>query len=79
MPTFFFHYREPGLYRSDPEGEEQPNLAAAIGSAVLGAREIIAGRIKHEGIWISDARFEIADEAGTVLAVLPFAETVDRR
>lgn len=66
MTEFFFNYREPGLYRPDPEGEEQPNLAAAVESAVLGAREIMAGRIRFDGIWVEGCSFEISDSSGTV-------------
>jgi hypothetical protein len=68
MTRYYFHFRNGDEFTPDPEGIELPNLAAAYESARHAAMEMAgATTLTRDAL---DARsFEIADEAGMVLAV----------
>lgn len=70
MPHYYLHIRDGDEQIEDPEGSDLPNLDAARAEALAGARTILAEKVKA-GELINGQRFEITDEAGTVLAVLP--------
>lgn len=64
---------------TDPEGGEYPSLDAARRDAVLSARHIISEAMKS-GTPLHCAlkrTFEITDEDGKQVAVLPFAEAAE--
>jgi hypothetical protein len=68
MPRFYFHLHTGTAVQMDPEGVEFPSLEAALADAYQAWRE----HLRDEGI--DDSRqchFEIMDEQGRVLAVVP--------
>jgi hypothetical protein len=76
MSRFFLHIINRIGFAPDEEGIELDGLDAAVGRAIDGIRSILsdeakAGRIDFNG------RVEIADDAGRVLAVVPFADAFE--
>jgi hypothetical protein len=78
MPRFHMHIRHVGELLEDEEGQEFPSLVEARTEAVMAARDLMAAAVaagkrpkpKH-------SRFEIADESGRVVLIMPFEEAVD--
>lgn len=75
MPRFYFHIRDGERLIEDPDGSELPDLAVARAEALASARGILAEKVKT-GELIDGQRFEITDEAGIVLAVLPLKDAL---
>ncbi|MGE7368354.1 DUF6894 family protein [Neorhizobium sp. NPDC001467] len=71
MPRYFFHNRKPNSLEEDPEGVELPSNTAALEEAVLAAREVLADGVS-KGQIVDGDQFEIRNEAGDVIHVLPF-------
>jgi hypothetical protein len=71
MPRFFMHVREAERLVEDPDGSDLPDLDAACVAAVAAAREIAAERLRA-GEPLDARRFGIHDEAGRLLATVPF-------
>ena len=76
MPRFHMHIRHVDELLEDGEGEEFPSLAEARAEAVLAARELIAAAVAA-GKKPRYSRFEIADESGRIVLVMPFEEAID--
>jgi hypothetical protein len=78
MPRFHMHIRHADKLLEDGEGEEFPSLAEARTEAVRSARELMAANVasgkkpNH-----NHSRFEVADESGRVVLVMPFEEAID--
>ncbi len=70
MPRFHFHVRDSDNLFEDPDGAELPDLEAARADTVTAAREILAERIKA-GQPLDGLQFEICDEAGRLVAMVP--------
>lgn len=78
MPQFFFDYRgDQGHLERDEEGVEFASLELAHKDACHAAREMHADACR-EGKSLADHSFEIRDEAGQTLLVLPFSEALSR-
>jgi hypothetical protein len=78
MPRFFFDYRDgQGRLDRDDEGVEFPSLVAAYEDATQAAVDMSMDACCSGQRATQDA-FEIRDEPGRVLAVLPFAEAQSR-
>jgi hypothetical protein len=78
MPTFYSHIRLAEVYVEDPEGGEYPGLDAAWHDAVVSAKHIISEALRS-GTPLRCAlkgTFEITDEKGRQVAVLPFADAI---
>lgn len=75
MPRYYFHLREAGDVVPDEEGMELPDLDAARRFAVRGTRDLMAGAVLRGELPLSHA-VEIADQRGTVLKTVSFAEAV---
>ena len=73
MPRFFMHNRQAERLIEDPDGSNLPDLDAAREEAAVAAREIAAERLRA-GKGLDARRFEIRDEAGRLLATVPFPE-----
>ena len=73
MPRFFFHIRDRDGLTADPDGTDLPDLEAARTEALAAARDMLAERIVKEGR-PDDQRFETCDEAGRLLAAVPFRD-----
>jgi hypothetical protein len=74
MPRYFFHFRTRNGLKEDYEGDDLADLAAAKETAVISAREIIADGLLGEQAVLSGCSFEVCDEAGKLLFVLPFSD-----
>jgi hypothetical protein len=58
----------------DYEGEDLADLAAVQETAMASAKEIIAEGLLGGRPVLADYRFEVHDEAGSLLLAFPFAE-----
>lgn len=76
MPNFHFHVRDGDRLIEDPDGSELPGLEAARAEALAAAREAFAEMIRT-GRAVSGRRFEIADDAGRVLATVAIKDVLD--
>jgi len=75
MPRFFFNVREGDKLIDDIEGGDYPSLAEARAEAVLSARELMANDILA-GRKPSGSRFEIGDDSGQIVLIMPFEEAI---
>jgi hypothetical protein len=76
MAHFFFHVRDDeGGFSRDDEGQELPDLEAAKREALNSNREILGEQLLH-GSEVPAREIEIADQAGTVLAVVNVREAL---
>ncbi len=71
MTRFYFDVRRNGRLEEDKEGEELPSKEAAIEEAMAAARELVAEKVRTGDVVDGDA-FEIRDEHGEVVHILPF-------
>jgi hypothetical protein len=69
MPRFFFHLREAENWISDDEGQVLDGTEAALESAQLSGREILAEKVRA-GDAIDNEQIEIVDEDGEKIAVV---------
>ena len=60
----------------DEEGRHYSDLAEAKEAAISGARALMADHIQHGRPIHLHHRIEVTDEAGKVLAVIPFRELI---
>jgi len=77
VPRFTMTMRDRDRLFVDPEGDDLASADAVQGHALETARDLIT-RARMDGIrnWFECA-FEVTDEAGQVVLVLPFAEAVN--
>ena len=75
MPRFYFHVHNDADVIDD-EGLALPDLAAAKQAAIDGAREMMAEHVTHGRPITLRHRIDVADEAGKILASLPFRELI---
>ena len=68
MSRYWFHVRDEVGRVDDEEGADFPDRLSALKEALRGSRELLA-----EGAAPRGMRFEITDETGRVVAVLPIA------
>jgi hypothetical protein len=61
----------------DWEGQEFPSLSEARTEAVLSARELMAARIAAGKMPDGHTKFEIADESGKTVLVMPFRAAIE--
>ena len=79
MPLFFFDYRNGGgQLERDEDGIGFPSLEAAYQDALQAAKEMHADAC-CEGRNATVDCFEIRDESGRMLLVLPFSEALARK
>jgi hypothetical protein len=75
VPKFFIHVRDGSNLIRDSKGTEADNLDIACAETLAAAREFFAGQI-IVGEVTDRRRFEIADEQGRTVAVIPFQDAV---
>ena len=63
----------------DREGEDFPDLDAAVERAKQGVRSILSDEIRSVGLINLQGRIDIADQEGSVLTTLPFRDAVELR
>jgi hypothetical protein len=71
MRRYYFHIRSHKKLEKDLEGVDLPSDTVALEEAVLAAREIICERIRAGAIVDGD-QFEVSNDQGEVVHVLPF-------
>jgi len=67
MPKFYFHLHTGNQVERDSEGVEFPSLEAALADAHQAWREYL----RDEGIDPRQCHFEVTDEYGRLVAVVP--------
>jgi hypothetical protein len=77
MPLFFLHVRDGADLICDPDGSCFPDVVFAKSEAIHSARELMSQSILRGGHLGIDRRFEIADQGGNVVAIVPFREAVN--
>jgi hypothetical protein len=75
MPRYFFHVFDGVMWSRDEEGDEFPDVGAAIQEAALIARELLDD---EEGPTKADFRMEVADEHGSVVHVIRSQDVTDQ-
>ncbi len=75
MPRYYFNVITANGSILDPEGTELRDLDHAQSEAIADARSLMSTAIK-QGHTIFGRSISICNEAGEVLAVLPFSEAV---
>ncbi len=74
MPMFYFHVRQRGTRFEDPQGIDLPDVRAAWEHAHRDARSIaLAGLLEGN---VREHWMEINDEAGSVVATVPFTKAL---
>lgn len=76
MTQYFFHLHQCDKVYRDDVGADVADLAAACARATAAARGLMAAEIV-DGKLCLGCRIEIADEAGRVVAIVPFKDAVD--
>jgi hypothetical protein len=74
MPRYYFHIQSAGHRYDDKEGSEFQNNEAALGEAMIAARELSADRLKR-GLATEGELFEVEDANGSVVGTVPFPRT----
>ena len=75
MPRYFFHVYDDVIARDD-EGVELPNIEAARLNAIRGARDIIAGQVRH-GHFVQSHWIDVVDENNETVLKVAFRDAVD--
>ena len=78
MPRFHMNIRKGDELLEDWEGEEFPSLLEARIEAMQSARELMSARMAAGKMPDGHTRFEIADDCGKIVLVMPFEEAIDR-
>jgi len=74
MQRFYFHlYND--IVAMDEEGIELPDLETAKAAAIINIRDLLIDDVKAGRVPLQH-RIEIADDAGTILATVPFGDAV---
>ena len=71
MPCYFFHIRVADDLIRDQEGITLSDLDAAHEEAITSARQILSDKLLA-GEVLNGQRFEITDEWGQVVGIVPF-------
>ena len=76
-PRFFMNMRDRGRYVPDEEGDELKDGQSLREHALDTARDLIL-HTRMDGVrnWL-DWRFEVTDESGNMVLVLPFEEAAE--
>jgi hypothetical protein len=75
MPRYYFNVRTGNDVTLDPEGEEMPDTDAARAEAILAAMQILAEKVSA-GQLVDGQTFEIVDDSGEMVAVVPFQDAL---
>jgi hypothetical protein len=76
MTHYYLHFRNGNEFTPDPEGIDLPSLAAARDKARDAAKEMAGDIVLTQG-GLDARRFEIADETGQILLVVPFRDLME--
>ena len=78
VPRFHLNIRKGDELLEDWEGEDFPSLSEARTEAVQSARELMPARMAAGKMPDGHTRFEIADDSGKTVLVMPFEEAIDK-
>jgi hypothetical protein len=73
MTKYFFHVRDRSELISDTEGVDLPNLEAAMDECQRIVQEVLNENASRAEL-VSDRQFEITDEQGRLVLVIPFLQ-----
>jgi hypothetical protein len=73
MPSYYFHIRDKGELVLDPDGLELPDIASARDACRKIVRAVLDEQ-KWQDEVETDRQFEIVDELGRTVLVVPFRE-----
>ena len=76
MPRYYFHIRKDDVLVNDPEGVEVAATESLEEEAIEAARDLLA-QGDLQGLDRREWGYEIADESGTTVLTLPFADAVE--
>ena len=76
MARYFFHIRENGTYDKDDEGIELPGIEAVKNQLHMAVRKLVMQMVRH-GEPVVGLSFEVADEKGNIVLVVPFKSVLD--
>jgi uncharacterized protein YaaQ len=77
MPRFHMNIRKGDELLVDWEGEDFPSLSEAHIEAVQSARELMAARMAAGKMPEAHVSFEIVDDSGKTVLVMPFEEAIE--
>lgn len=75
MARYLLHLHYCGKLVLDEEGQEFPNLEAAVERAQVEARDLLAGEVK-EGKLCLGCQIEVVEESTGRAVIVPFSATV---
>lgn len=75
MPRYFLHMHNSTGLIEDDEGQEHPDLASARASAIQSIRSVASEEVRGGSLDLR-GRIDITDEAGELLASVPFPEAI---
>jgi len=75
MSRYYFNVRSRDEFLEDEEGESFPSLDEARAHAIRAAREIMSARVAT-GRQPNHRTFEITDEQGRLVLMLPFLDAL---
>ena len=78
MPRFHMNIRKGAELFEDWEGQEFLSLSEARTEAVQSARELMSARMAVGKMPDGLSSFEIADDSGKTVLVMPFEEAIDQ-
>jgi len=78
MARYHFHFKIGDTLEADDDGQDLPDLSAAVREAELSARELLAHAIKDRKPELPEA-VVIADDSGAELYSLPLAAVLPDR
>jgi hypothetical protein len=76
MPLYYFHVRTGDSIERDDEGLDLAELQAAVVSAEVGARDLLAAYMAAGEILPAHSVFEITDASGALLAEVKFSDAI---
>jgi hypothetical protein len=76
MPRYYFHIRKDDVLVNDPEGVEVAATESLEEEAIEAARDLLA-QGDLQGLDRREWVYEVADESGTTVLTLPFADAVE--
>ena len=79
MPRFHMNIRKGNELLEDWEGQELPSLSEARTEAVQSARDLMSATVTAGKMPDGHTRFEITDDSGKTVFVMPFEEAIEER
>jgi hypothetical protein len=75
MPRYYFHVCDGDGFTEDEEGRELPDLEAARGEAIKGARSIMEAEVRAGTVDLASF-IEVENDSRELVFTLPFSEAI---